>query len=110
MTAPDPMLLCDSFLRPCYMLATCLLDLCYMLVIIAVDREVIPVDEGAAISMGTLKTFLTGNEPIGREDWRVVLKKLVGVLAPSAQPYRAAGKGSPGRGTGPGLTDRKHYK
>lgn len=91
-------------------LATYLLDLCYILVIIAVDKEVIPVGEGAAISMGMLKTILTKNEPMGREDWRVVLKKLVGVLAPSAQPYRAAGKGSPARGTGPRLTDRKRYK
>jgi hypothetical protein len=40
----------------------------------------------------------------------VVLKKLVNVLAPSAQPFRMTGKGSPGRGSGPRLTDRKHYK
>jgi hypothetical protein len=60
--------------------------------------------------MGTLKTILTKNEPIGREDWRVVLKKLVNALASAAQPFRMTGKGSPGRGIGPRLTDRKHYK
>jgi hypothetical protein len=39
-----------------------------------------------------------------------VLRKLVNAVAPSAQPFRMTGKGSPGRGTGPRLTDRKHYK
>jgi len=60
--------------------------------------------------MGTLKTIFTNNEPIGRQDWRVVLSKLVNALAPSAQPFRMMGKGSAGRATGPRLTDRKHYK
>ena len=62
------------------------------------------------MSMGVLRTILTKNEPIGSEDWRVVLKKLVNAVAPSAQPFRMTGKGSPGRGSGPLLTDRKHYK
>jgi hypothetical protein len=62
------------------------------------------------LSIGTLKTIFTKNEPIGREDWRVVLKKLVNALASGAQLFRMTGKGSPGRGSGPRLTDRKHYK
>jgi hypothetical protein len=38
------------------------------------------------------------------------IKKLISALAPSMQSFRASGKGSPGRGNGPRLTDRKHYK
>jgi hypothetical protein len=87
-----------------------LLYLCYTFVIIGFDKEVIPVDEGAGMSMGVLRTLFTKNEPIGREDWRVVLRKLVNAVAPSAQPFRMMGEGSPGRGSGPRLTDRKHYK
>ena len=66
--------------------------------------------EGAELSMGALKTIFTTNEPTGSEGWRVVLNALVSALAPSAQPFRMTGKGSPGRGSGPRLTDRKHYK
>jgi hypothetical protein len=62
------------------------------------------------VSMGVLRTILTNNEPIGKDDWRVVLRKLVNAVSPAAQPFRMTGKGSPGRGTGPRLTDRKHYK
>ena len=62
------------------------------------------------MSMGVLRTIFTKNEPIGKEGWMVVLRKLVNAVAPSAQPFRMMGKGSPGRGTGPRLTDRKHYK
>ncbi len=62
------------------------------------------------MSMGVLKTILTENEPIGREGWTVVLRKLVNAVAPSAQPFRMTGKGLPARGGGPRLTDRKHYK
>ena len=62
------------------------------------------------MSNGTLKTIFTKNEPIGREDWSMVLKKLVYALAPSAQPFRMMGKGTSGRASGPRLTDRKHYK
>jgi hypothetical protein len=91
-------------------LDTRLLDLCYSLVIIGFDKEVIPIDEGAGMSMGTLRTLFTKNEPIGREDWRVALERLINAVAPSAQPFRMTGKGSPGRGSGPRLTDRKHYK
>ncbi|MDF2703733.1 MAG: hypothetical protein K0S10_2679 [Rubrobacteraceae bacterium] len=40
----------------------------------------------------------------------VMLRKLVNAVAPSAQPFRMMGKGSPARGGGPRLTDRKHYK
>jgi hypothetical protein len=58
----------------------------------------------------TLSTLVTRNEPIWREEWTVILKKLINAVAPSAQPFRAAGKGLPGRGGGPRLTDRKHYK
>jgi hypothetical protein len=38
------------------------------------------------------------------------IKKLISAMAPSAQGFRASGKGSPGRDGGPRLTDRKHYK
>jgi hypothetical protein len=38
------------------------------------------------------------------------IKKLINAMAPGAQRFRASGKGSPGRGGGPRLTDRKHYK
>jgi hypothetical protein len=54
--------------------------------------------------------LFTRNEPVGREGWTVVLQRLVNTVAPSAQPFRMTGKGSPGRGSGPRLTDRKHYK
>ena len=54
--------------------------------------------------------LFTKNEPFEKEDWSVVLKKLINVLSPSAQPFRGAGKGLPSRGSGPRLTDRKHYK
>ena len=37
-------------------------------------------------------------------------KKFMSAMAPSAQRFRGSGKGSPGRGSGPRLTDRKHYK
>lgn len=60
--------------------------------------------------MGVLRTILTKNEPIGTDYWRVVLRELVNAVSPAAQPFRMTGKGSPGRGTGPRLTDRKHYK
>jgi hypothetical protein len=54
------------------------------------------------------------NEPIQRrrEEWTLMhkIKKLISAMAPSAQRFRASGKGSPGRGDGPRLTDRKHYK
>jgi hypothetical protein len=60
------------------------------------------------------RTLITRNEPIqrGREEWTLMhkIKKLISAMAPSAQPFRATGKGSPGRGSGPRLTDRKHYK
>jgi hypothetical protein len=61
------------------------------------------------------RTLTTRNEPIqkrGREEWTLIhnIKKLISALAPSAQRFRASGKGSPGRGSGPRLTDRKHYK
>ena len=62
------------------------------------------------MSMGTLRMLFTRNEPVGREGWMVVLQRLVNAVAPSAQPFRMTGKGSPGRGSGPRLTDRKHYK
>ncbi len=62
------------------------------------------------MSMKTLKTLFTKNEPLGKADWGVILRKLVDVLAPSAQPFRGMGKGLPSRGSGPRLTDRKHYK
>jgi hypothetical protein len=62
------------------------------------------------VSMGVLRTIFTKNEPIGKEDSRVVLRKLVNAVSPGAQPFRMTGKGSPGRGRGPRLTDRKHYK
>jgi hypothetical protein len=60
------------------------------------------------------RMLTTRNEPIqrGREEWTLIhkIKKLISAMAPSAQPFRATGKGSPGRGSGPRLTDRKHYK
>ena len=62
------------------------------------------------MSTGTLKTLLTKNELIEREEWTVVLRKLLSAIVPSAQPFRMMGKGLPGRGSGPRLTDRKHYK
>jgi hypothetical protein len=45
-----------------------------------------------------------------REERMVILRKLINAVAPSAQPFRMMGKGSPSRGGGPRLTDRKHYK
>ena len=62
------------------------------------------------MSMETLKTLFAKNEPLGKEDWSVLLKKLINGLSPSAQPFRGVGKGLPSRGSGPRLTDRKHYK
>ena len=62
------------------------------------------------MSRETLRTLFTKNEPIGKEDWSVLLKKLINGLSPSAQPFRGVGKGLPSRGSGPRLTDRKHYK
>jgi hypothetical protein len=60
------------------------------------------------------RMLTTRNEPIqrGREEWTLIhkIKKLISAMAPSAQGFRAAGKGVPGRGSGPRLTDRKHYK
>jgi hypothetical protein len=60
------------------------------------------------------RTLLTRNEPSqGRREERALIdkiKKMVNAMAPSAQRFRASGKGSPGRGGGPRLTDRKHYK
>jgi hypothetical protein len=60
------------------------------------------------------RMLTTRNEPIqrGREEWTLIhkIKKLISALAPSAQRFRASGKGSPGRGSGPRLTDRKHFK
>jgi hypothetical protein len=38
------------------------------------------------------------------------IKKVINAIAPSAQRFRASGKGSPGRSRGPRLTDRKHFK
>jgi len=62
------------------------------------------------LSTGTLKTLLTKNEQVERQEWTVVLRKLLSAIVPSAQPFRMMGKGLPGRGSGPRLTDRKHYK
>ena len=62
------------------------------------------------MSTGTLKTLLTRNEPTEREERTMVLRKLLNAVVPSAQPFRMMGKGLPGRGGGPRLTDRKHYK
>ena len=60
------------------------------------------------------RMLTTRNEPIqrGREEWTLMhkIKKLISAMAPSAQRFRASGKGSPGRGSGPRLTDRKYYK
>ena len=50
------------------------------------------------------------NELIETEEWMAIFKKLVNAEAPSAQPFRMMGKSFPGRGSGPRLTDRKHYK
>ncbi len=60
--------------------------------------------------MKTLRTIFSTNKPMGREGWTVVLRTLTNALTPGAQPFRRTGKGSPGRGSGPRLTDRKHYK
>ena len=38
------------------------------------------------------------------------LKRLINAVAPSAQFHRMMGKGFPGRGSGPRLTDREHLK
>ena len=38
------------------------------------------------MSMGTLRTIFTKNEPIGKDDWRVVLRKLVNAVAPVPSP------------------------
>ena len=57
------------------------------------------------------RTLLTGMSRF-REEWTLMhkIKKLINAMAPSAQRFRTAGKGMPGRGLGPRLTDRKHYK
>jgi hypothetical protein len=57
------------------------------------------------------RTLLTGMSRF-REEWTLMhkIEKLINAMAPSAQRFRASGKGSPGRGSGPRLTDRKHYK
>jgi hypothetical protein len=69
-------------------------------------------EESNAVHME--RTLTTRNEPIqrGREEWTLMhrIKKLKSALGPSAQRFRAAGKGMSGRGLGPRLTDRKHYK
>jgi len=57
-----------------------------------------------------LKKYSTKYESIEREEWMVILKKLINAVAPSAQPFRMTGKGLPGRGSGPRLTDRRYYK
>ena len=62
------------------------------------------------MSTGTLKTLLRKNEPTEREELAVVLRKIINAVVPGAQPFRMMGKGLPGRGGGPRLTDRKHYK
>ncbi len=62
------------------------------------------------MSVGTLKMLLAKKEPAEREEQTVILRKLINAVAPSAQPFRMMGKGLPGRGGGPRLTDRKHYK
>jgi hypothetical protein len=62
------------------------------------------------VSMGVMRTILTKNELIGGKGWGVALERLVNAVSPAAQPFRMTGKGSTGRGTGPRLTDRKHYK
>ena len=59
---------------------------------------------------GILKALITRNEPIEKEEWMMIFKKLRNAVAPSAQPFRMMGKSFPGRGSGPRLTDRKHYK
>jgi hypothetical protein len=59
------------------------------------------------------RTLTTRNESIQRrEEWTLMrkIKKLISAMAPSAQGFRAASKGMPGRGGVPRLTDRKHYK
>lgn len=61
------------------------------------------------MNLGILKTLFTRNEPIEKEEW-MIFKKLRNAVAPSAQPFRMMGKSFPGRGSGPRLTDRKHYK
>lgn len=60
--------------------------------------------------MSVLKTILTKNEPIEKAEWKEIWRKLLNAVSPSAQPFRGAGRWSPGRGRGPRLTDRKHYK
>ena len=59
-----------------------------------------------------VRTLITSRFREAREEWTLMhkIKKLISALAPSAQGFRASGKGSPGRGGGPRLTDRKHYK
>ena len=92
-------------------LAACLLDLCNQLATIRIVREVLPIEQKlAGCSIGKLKTYSTKNESIEREEWMVILKKLINAVAPSAQPFRMTGKGLPGRGSGPRLTDRRYYK
>jgi hypothetical protein len=45
-----------------------------------------------------------------REESVSVLRRLIYTLASGARPFRMMGKGLPARGSGPRLTDRKHYK
>ena len=60
------------------------------------------------MSMGVLRTIFTKNEPIGKDDTEVVEAGKRGFARCPALPHD--GQGPPGRGTGPRLTDRKHYK
>lgn len=60
--------------------------------------------------MRMIRATLTQNEPMKKEDWMVVIKRVFRAMSPGAQPFRGMGKSFPGRGTGPRLTDRKHYK
>jgi len=64
------------------------------------------------LSTSTLRTLLTKGGSIEKkvEERMVILKKLINAVRPSAQPFRMMGKSFPGRGSGPRLTDRKHYK
>jgi hypothetical protein len=58
------------------------------------------------------RTLLTRNEPSQRGGRALIdkIKKVINAMAPSVQRFRASGKGSPGRGRGPRLTDRKYFK
>lgn len=108
--APGALRNTTHFVMVFSVLDTCLLDLCYTVVIIGCDKEVIPVNEGASLLEYGNAEDHHHQERADREDWMVILSKLVKAVAPSAQPFRMMGKGSAGRGSGPRLTDRKHYK